>query len=101
MGDNGYLKTENIRFENWKVESSGCPLELFVGENIKLRGFGHMSFRNFVVKSDRPFVIRGNERSPVVDMKFENIKGVIRGRPFDIAYAIGLSFGEIEIGDKN
>lgn len=101
MGDNGYLKTENIRFENWKVESSGCPLELFVGENIKLRGFGHMSFRNFVVKSDRPFVIRGNERSPVVDMKFENIKGVIRGRPFDMAYAIGLSFGEIEIGDKN
>ena len=101
MGDNGYLKTENILFENWKIESRGCPLELFVGENIKLRDFGHMTFRNFVVKSDKPFVIRGNEQLSVVGMKFENIKGMIHGRPFDMAYATDVSFGEIEIGDRN
>ena len=99
-GDNGYLKTGNILFENWKIESYGRPLELFVGDGIKLRDFGHMTFRNFTVKSDRPFLVRGNAQSPVCDMAFENIRGVVRGRPFDMAYATDVSFGRIEIGEK-
>ena len=100
MGDNGYLKTENILFENWTIESYARPLELFVGDGIKLRSFGHMTFRNFTVKSSSPFLVRGNAQSPVCDMTFENIKGVIRGRPFDMAYATDVSFGQIEIGEK-
>ena len=39
-------------------------------------------------------------QSPVCGMTFENIKGVIRGRPFDMAYATDVSFGRIEIGEE-
>ena len=99
-GDNGYLKTENILFENWNIESYGRPLAIFVDDGIKLRDFGHMTFRNFTVKSDFPFLVRGNAQSSVCGMTFENIKGVIRGRPFDMAYATDVSFGQIEIGVK-
>jgi polygalacturonase len=96
MGDNGYLKTENILFEDWTIESGGHPLQLFVDKGIVLRDFGHMTFRNFNVKSKRPFMVRGNEASPVKDMHFENIKGTIAGKPFDVAHAT-IEFGQIDI----
>ena len=96
MGDNGYLKTENILFENWTVRSGGHPLQLFVGDGIVLRDFGHMTFRNFNVKSSRPFMVRGNAASPVVDMRFENIKGAVPGRPFDVSHA-DIAFGAVDV----
>ena len=95
-GDNGYLKTENILFENWTVRSFGHPLQLFVDNGIVLRDFGHMTFRNFTVKSKRPFMVRGNAASPVRDMHFENIKGTVVGKPFDITHA-SIDFGQIDV----
>ena len=96
VGDNGYLKTENILFENWTVRSFGHPLQLFVDNGIVLRDFGHMTFRNFNVKSKRPFMVRGNAASPVVDMHFENIKGAVPGRPFDVSHA-DIVFGAVDV----
>ncbi len=98
-GDNGFLKTENILFENWTVRSGGHPLQLFVDHGIVLRDFGHMTFRNFTVKSKRPFMVRGNAASPVVDMRFENIKGAVPGRPFDVSHA-DIAFGAVDVADK-
>ena len=99
MGDNGYLKTENILFENWTI-SGGCPLELFVGDGIKLRDFGHMTFRNFTVDTARPFIVKGNASSPVKGMRFENIKGKIkRGKAFDIAHAPDIVLEKVDIAD--
>jgi polygalacturonase len=96
VGDNGYLKTENILFENWNIKSDGHPLQLFVGDGIVLRDFGHMTFRNFTVKSKRPFMVRGNAASPVRDMHFENIRGTVAGKPFDVAHAT-IEFGQIDV----
>lgn len=96
VDDNGYLKTENILFENWTVRSFGHPLQLFVDNGIVLRDFGHMTFRNFTVKSKRPFMVRGNAASPVRDMHFENIKGSVAGKPFDIVHA-SIDFGQIDV----
>ena len=96
VGDNGYLKTENILFENWTVRSGGHPLQLFVDNGIVLRDFGHMTFRNFTVKSKRPFMVRGNVASPVVDMRFEDIKGAVPGRPFDVSHA-DIAFGAVNV----
>ena len=96
MGDNGYLRTDNILFENWTIESGGHPLQLFVDNGIVLRDFGHMTFRNFTVKSKRPFMVRGNAASPVRDMHFENIKGSVAGKPFDIVHA-SIDFGQIDV----
>ena len=96
-GDNGYLKTENILFENWTVRSGGYPLQLFVDAGIVLRDFGHMTFRNFTVKSKRPFMVRGNAGTHITDMRFENIKGTVAGKPFDVAHAT-IDFGQIDIG---
>ena len=96
MGDNGYLKTENILFENWTVRSFGHPLQLFVDDGIVLRDFGHMTFRNFNVKSKRPFMVRGNAGTHIRDMRFENIKGTVAGKPFDVAHAT-IDFGQIDV----
>jgi polygalacturonase len=96
VGDNGYLKTENILFENWTIESGGHPLQMFVGPNIKLRDFGHMTFRNFTVKSKRPFMVRGNAETKITDVHFENIKGSVAGKPFDITHA-SIDFGQIDV----
>lgn len=96
VDDNGYLKTENILFENWTVRSFGHPLQLFVDNGIVLRDFGHMTFRNFTVKSKRPFMVRGNAASPVRDMRFENVKGSVVGKPFDITHA-SIDFGQIDV----
>jgi polygalacturonase len=97
MGDNGYLKTENILFENWTVRSGGHPLQMFVGEGIVLRDFGHMTFRNFTVKSKRPFMVRGNTGTHISDMHFENVKGTVAGKPFDVSHAT-IDFGQINVG---
>ena len=96
MGDNGYLKTENILFENWTVRSFGHPLQLFVDNGIVLRDFGHMTFRNFTVKSKRPFMVRGNAGTHIRDMRFENVKGTVAGTPFDVAHAT-IDFGQIDV----
>ena len=96
-GDNGYLKTENILFEDWTIESGLHPLQMFVGDGIVLRDFGHMTFRNFTVKSKRPFMVRGNAGTHIRDMRFENIKGTVAGKPFDVAHAT-VDFGQIDVG---
>ena len=96
VGDNGYLKTENILFENWTVRSFGHPLQLFVDNGIVLRDFGHMTFRNFTVKSKRPFMVRGNAGTQIRDMRFENIKGAVPGRPFDVSHA-DIAFGAVDV----
>ena len=96
-GDNGYLKTENILFEDWTIESGLHPLQMFVGDGIVLRDFGHMTFRNFTVKSKRPFMVRGNAGTHIRDMRFENIKGTVAGKPFDVTHAT-IDFGQIDIG---
>ena len=97
VGDNGYLKTENILFENWAVRSGGHPLQMFVGDGIVLRDFGHMTFRNFTIKSKRPFMVRGNAGTHIRDMRFENIKGTVAGKPFDVSHA-AIDFGQIDVG---
>jgi polygalacturonase len=95
--DNGYLVTGNILFENWTVKG-GCPLELFVGDGITLRDFGHMTFRNFTVETERPFVVKGNSASPVTGMRFENIRGTVRGdKAFDMEHAPDAAFEGIDI----
>ena len=95
-GDNGYLKTENILFEDWTIESGGHPLQMFVGDGIVLRDFGHMTFRNFTVKSKRPFMVRGNAGTHISDMRFENIKGTVADKPFDVAHA-AIEFGAVDV----
>ena len=99
-GDNGYLKTDNILFENWTV-SGGCPLELFVEDGIVLRDFGHMTLRNFTVDTDRPFMVKGNAASFVRGMRFENIRGKVGGgKAFDIAYAPDIVLEKVAVEEN-
>lgn len=86
-----------ILFEDWTIESGLHPLQMFVGDGIVLRDFGHMTFRNFTVKSKRPFMVRGNAGTHIRDMRFENIKGTVAGKPFDVTHAT-IDFGQIDIG---
>ena len=97
-GDKGYLKTANILFENWKITRCDRPLDLYVNDGIVLRDFGHMTLRNFTVDSDMPFCVRGNASSPVKGMRFENIKGKVKGgKVFDIAHAPDIVLKEVDV----
>lgn len=98
-GDNGYLQTADILFENWTIRG-GCPLELFVSDGITLRDFGHMTFRDFTVETERPFVVKGNAASPVKGMRFEGIRGTIEDdKAFDVENAPGIELDDIRIPD--
>ena len=98
--DNGHLTTDNILFENWTVTGK-CPLELFVDDGIALRDFGHMTFRNFSVDTDKPFMVKGNAVTPVRGMRFENITGKVKGdKAFDIAHAPDIILEKINIDVK-
>ena len=41
-------------------------------------------------------MVRGNAASPVRDMHFENVKGSVVGKPFDITHA-SIDFGQIDV----
>ena len=57
-----------------------------------------MTFRNFTVDSDMPFCVKGNAASPVKGMRFENIKGKIKGgKAFDVAHAPDIVFEEVDV----
>jgi len=97
-GNKGRLITSNILFENWKVTCDGHPLEAFVENGLKMRDFGHMTFRNFEVCAKMPFVVRGNPASPIVGMRFENVSGTVDGeRPFDVQHAPGIVFENVTV----
>ena len=47
---------------------------------------------------DKPFCVRGNASSPVKGMRFENIKGTIKGgKAFDIAHAPDIVLEDVDV----
>lgn len=100
-GCNGYLKTGEILFENWKIDCYGHPVEILVEPGIALRDFGHMTFRNIEVKAKKPFVVMGNELTPLKGVRFENVQGsVSSGNPFDIAFAPDAVFDRVDVSKE-
>ncbi len=100
-GCNGYLKTGEILFENWKIGCYGHPVEILVEPGIALRDFGHMTFRNIEVKAKKPFVVMGNELTPLKGVRFENVRGsVSSGKPFDTAFASDAVFDRVDVSKE-
>ena len=97
-GDNGYLKTEGILFENWKIDCYGHPVELLVEPGIVLRDFGHMTFRNIEAKAKQSFVVKGNDQTPLRGIVFEKVRGTVEAEEaFDVENAPGLEFRDVVI----
>jgi len=98
-GDCGRLRTANIRFENWKIDCWGNPVEILVEPGIVLHDFGQFSFRNIKVKAAKPIVVKGSAETPVRGVRFEKVRGVVETeRAFDAEFAPDLSMRDIEIG---
>jgi hypothetical protein len=97
-GDNGYLKTEGILFENWKIDCYGHPVELLVEPGIVLRDFGHMTFRNIETKAKQSFVVKGNDQTPLRGIVFEDVRGTVEAEEaFEVENAPGLEFRDVVI----
>ena len=97
-GCNGYLKTDGILFENWKIDCYGHPVEILVEPGIALRDFGHMTFRNIEVNARKPFVVRGNEPTPLRGIRFENVRGTVASdKTFDVAFAPDVVFDRVDV----
>ncbi len=101
-GDSGYLKTKNIRFENWKIDCWGNPVEILVEPGIALRDFGHFTFRNIKVKAAKPIVVKGSAETPVRGVHFENLRGTIAsGSALDVEYTMQFLINDIDFLHTN
>lgn len=90
-GDRGYLRTENLLFEDWDIDCYGSPIFLVVEKGITLRDFGHFTFRNFKVKGVDPIKVLGCAESVIRDVKFENFTGEIAAdEPIELRSFSGL-----------
>lgn len=74
----GFLKTDNIVFENWKISCFGRPIVLSVEDGIALRDFGHFTFRDLTVESGLPLLIAGGDSTMIRDIHFENVHGTVK-----------------------
>ena len=94
--DGGYFRCGGILFENWKIDCQVHPVIVAVYKGVKLRDFGHITFRNLDVKSGKPFKIVGTSETPVREIRFENVRGKVASEcPFEIKNASGLSLDGI------
>lgn len=97
-GNNGYLQTEGIVFENCEIECFEHPIWISVSPGIELRNFGHMTFRDIRVKAKESFVVKGSADSHVRGVRFENIRGTVEAKtPFEIENAPGIEMSGIEV----
>ena len=72
-GDRGYLRTENLVFENWRIERSVQPIRIRVSDGVALRDFGHLTFRNIQAVGANPSVVQGGAKTILRDVRFENV----------------------------
>lgn len=101
-GDCGRLRTANIRFENWKIDCWGNPVEIRVEPGIALRDFGHFTFRNIKVKAAKPIVVKGSAETPVRGVHFENLRGTIAsGSALDVEYTMQFLINDIDFWHTN
>lgn len=101
-GDCGRLRTANIRFENWKIDCWGNPVEILVEPGIALRDFGHFTFRNIKVKAAKPIVVKGSAETPVRGVHFENLRGTIAsGSALDVEYTMQFLINDIDFWHTN
>ena len=97
-GEKGLVWTESLLFENWKVKCFGNPVQIKVDGGIELRHLGNMTFRNWQVESELPFLVRGTAETRVENVRFENVRGTVKAaQPFDIAGVKNLAFEAVEV----
>jgi len=80
-GNTGNIRTENILFENWKIDCRGFPISVAVTDGVTLQDFGHLTFRNIEFRSKKPVNLRGNATTVVKDIVLENVRGTVAGEP--------------------
>ena len=97
-GCRGFLKTGGILFENCRIDCFGHPVEIFVDPGIGLRDFGHMTFRDMEIHAKEPFVVKGNDETPLCGIRFENVRGTVSAeKAFEVENAPGISFTDVNI----
>ena len=80
--DEGFCKMADIRFVGWDMECAGSAVFLKVEGGIKLRDFGHVSFKDMKIKANKPITLLGSAESPLRDVRFENITAdIAAGEP--------------------
>ena len=80
-GNTGNIRTQNLLFENWKIDCYGYPICVGITDGVTLGDFGHMTFRNIEFKSKKPVKLRGNATSVVKDVVLENVRGSVAAKP--------------------
>ena len=75
----GYLKVSDLSFENFDIDSGVYPIRINVEGGIRLRAVERISFRNIRIRAKRPVSLEGNGNTPLTDIRFSGISGVVEG----------------------
>ncbi|MBO7720985.1 MAG: hypothetical protein J6T01_01110 [Kiritimatiellae bacterium] len=98
----GNLVTANLVFENWTALCYGNPLQIWVADGLKLRDFGHMTFRNFTFTAGLPLIVRGCAETTVKDVVFENVVGATAdATPLEIKKVSGLEMNGVHVSSDS
>ena len=96
--DEGYCRMANISFSGWEMECSSHPIFLMVEGGIRIRDFGHVTFKDMKIKAKRPILLLGSAESPLRDVRFENITAEIsEGEPIKMNATEQISFDRFNV----
>lgn len=102
QGNTGNVRTQNILFENWKIDCDGFPISMCVTDGVTLEDFGHMTFRNIAFKSKKPVKLCGNVTTVVRDVLLENVRGTVSESPAVVNERTeGVRFVDCDISTEN
>ena len=91
--DEGHCRMADIHFSGWDIDCAGSPIAFKVEGGIRLRDFGHVSFKDMKIKARYPIRLIGSAETPLRDIRFENVTAEIAdGEAIDMNATEGIVF---------
>ena len=84
----GYLHVSDLSFENFDITTGLFPIRINVEGAIRLRGVERIRFRNIRIRAKQPISLEGNAETPLCDIQFSGISGVVEGDVPIVAKAV-------------
>ena len=96
--DEGYCRMADIHFKGWDMDCNGAPIFLKVEGGIKLRDFGHVTFKDMKIRSKQPITLLGSAESPLKDVRLENVTAEIAaGEPIKMNATSQIVFDRFSV----
>jgi len=101
----GFAHISDLSFRNFDLTSNNYPVRIFCEGAIGVRGVERLSFRDFRIRSKKPFFLVGNAESVLQSITLADISGVIEAdTPLETRFVRDLKLENVnlsaETGEK-